>query len=302
MKNKTLLSLVCATLLVTTTGYAKGHQDNDGAKQHKQNKKQKGKKMNKNIRNGLMAGFATILMSGCESSSTTTTDATTTTDTSALITDTTTTTDTSTQATILPANVQAALDAPLSTLSQEVTNTLSFMGNEERLAYDVYNRLYQEWGTKQFTNIATKSEYKHITAVQKLVQKYKMSDDMNFTNVDLPVLGYMNTPIEDMQAGTYDIAHIQKLYDDLTSQGLTSEIEALKVGCIIEVTDVNDLNEDIRLAEESNAQDIVDVFNFLRDGSYNHYWAFDKGLKNKGVGEGCCSLGTEYCHPEYPKK
>jgi len=206
----------------------------------------------------------------------------------------------------LPSEVQAAIDAPTSTLSQELTNTLAYMGNEERLAYDVYNRLYTEWGTKQFTNIATKSEYKHISAVQDLVQKYKISDNVDFTNVDLPTLGYMTTAVEDMNAGTYDISEIQKLYDSLVSQGSTSEIEALKVGCIIEVVDVNDLDRDIEVAEKENATDIVTVFNFLRDGSYNHYWAFDKGLKKEGVSDGCCSLGSidgiNYCHPEYPKK
>jgi len=206
----------------------------------------------------------------------------------------------------LPADVSTALTSEKSVLSQELLNTISYMGNEERLAYDVYNEFYRQYGTKQFTNIATKSEYKHITAVQRLVQKYLLSDDVNFTNVDSPALGYMNTAIEDMNAGTYDIAAIQALYDSLVSQGSGSEIDALKVGCIIEVVDVNDLNDNITLAQNANASDIVTVFNFLRDGSYNHYWSFDKGLKNKGVSEGCCSLGTvdgtNYCHPEYPQK
>jgi len=66
----------------------------------------------------------------------------------------------------LPESVSNAIASEKSALSQELLNTLSYMGNEERLAYDVYNKLYSEWGTKQFTNIATKSEYKHITAVQ----------------------------------------------------------------------------------------------------------------------------------------
>jgi len=193
----------------------------------------------------------------------------------------------------------------VSHLSEELANTISYMGNEERLAYDVYNKLYAEWGTKQFTNIANKSEVKHIAAVQQLVQKYKMSDDMNFTNVDLPALGYMNTSVEEMKAGTYDISEIQALYDDLIAQGSTSEIDALKVGCMVEVIDISDLDKYIVLAEESNASDVIETFNFLRKGSYNHYWAFDKGLKNKGVSDGCCSLGTvdgvNYCHPEYPQ-
>jgi hypothetical protein len=205
----------------------------------------------------------------------------------------------------LPIDVGTAIDSPVSILSQELIDTLSYMGNEERLAYDVYNALYDQYGTQQFTQIATNGEYQHITAVQGLIQKYKLSDDVNFTNIDLPALGYMNTSIEDMQAGTYDIAAIQKLYDDLVAQGSTSEIDALKVGCIIEVVDVNDLDRDIALAESEGAADIITVFNFLRDGSYNHYWSFDKGLISKGISTGCCSLGTingvNYCHPEYPK-
>jgi hypothetical protein len=205
---------------------------------------------------------------------------------------------------VLPTEVQTALAAPSSKLSQELTDTLAYMGNEERLAYDVYNALYEQYGTKQFTSVATNGEYQHIGAVQQLIQKYKLSDDINFTNVVNP-LGYIYTPIKEMEAGLYDVPEIQKLYDDLMALA-TDEIEALKVGCIIEVVDVNDLTHDIALAESENATDIVTVFNFLRDGSYNHYWAFDKGLKNKDVAEGCCALGVvdgvDYCHPEYPQK
>jgi len=70
---------------------------------------------------------------------------------------------------------------------------------------------------------------------------------------------------------------------------------------MVEVTDVNDLNADIALAEAAGAEDVVAAFNNLRNGSYNHYWAFDAGLKNMGVADGCCSLGTDFCHPEYPQ-
>jgi hypothetical protein len=74
---------------------------------------------------------------------------------------------------------------------------------------------------------------------------------------------------------------------------------------MVEVTDINDLNEKIITAEETNASDLIAVFTNLRDGSYNHYWAFDLALKNIGVAEGCCALGTidgvNYCHTEYPQ-
>ena len=234
--------------------------------------------MKKNIVNSMVALSSTLLIVACGSSDSN-----------------------NTSTSVLPSDVQGAIDAPTSTLSQDLLNTLSYMGNEERLAYDVYNRLYAEWAISQFTNIATKSEVKHIGAVQQLVQKYQLNDTVHFTNVDLPSLGYMTTPIESMQAGAYDISTIQRLYDDLVAQGSTSEVEALKVGCTVEVVDVTDLDRDIAIAQNENATDIVTTFNFLRNGSYSHYWAFDEGLKNRGLSEGCCTW-VELCHPEYPQE
>jgi len=197
--------------------------------------------------------------------------------------------------------IQEIIDGPVSKISQELINTLSYMGNEERLAYDVYNALYVKYGNQKFTNIATKGEYQHITLVQELIQKYKLSDDVNFTNVEVP-LGYMNTAIEDMEPGVYDVSEIQDLYDELMDMA-TNETEALKVGCMIEVIDIMDLDHDIVLAEAEGAADIIEVFKILRAGSYNHYWAFDGALQ-----DGCCAialeiLGTTECPTtaDYPK-
>jgi len=189
---------------------------------------------------------------------------------------------------------------PPSTISDELANTLSYMGNEERLAYDVYNRLYAEWGIKQFTNIANNSEVKHITAVQNLIKTYKLNENIMFTNIDLEELGYSDTNVENMVAGVYDISKIQRLYDDLVSIGLRSEEDALKVACTIEVVDIDDLDAYIKIAEASKAEDVIETFIYLRNGSYNHYWSFDKGLKNRGLKDGCCTWDA-LCHPEYPQ-
>ncbi len=109
-----------------------------------------------------------------------------------------------------------------------------------------------------------------------------------------------------MKAGVYDIKAIQDLYDQLYAKGIKSKQDALEVGCIVEVTDVNDLDIRIDTAKNAGAEDIEIVLEYLRDGSYNHYWAFDKGLKNLGITDGCCSLGTidgvDYCKRDYPKK
>ena len=191
-----------------------------------------------------------------------------------------------------------------SSLTQEAKDTIAYMGNEERLAYDVYMNLYNYWISngieiKQLVNIAQNSETKHIEAVQGLVKKYNLTPDQ-LTNVSNPVAD-MNTSIDQMPSGQYDVAEVQNLYDTLYAKGVNSAQDALEVGCMVEVTDINDLNNDIAIAEASNADDVIEVFNFLRNGSYNHYWAFDKGLKNMGVTDGCCSLGSEWCHPEYPQ-
>ncbi len=103
------------------------------------------------------------------------------------------------------------------------------------------------------------------------------------------------------RAGVYSVSKIQDLYNQLYSKGVRSQRDALEVGCMVEVTDINDLQEHISTAQRAGANDIVDTFESLKRGSYNHYWAFDRGLKQMGVSDGCCSLGREYCHLEYPQ-
>lgn len=202
----------------------------------------------------------------------------------------------------LPTTLKTAILSAPATLTQEIKDTLAYMGNEERLAYDVYNYLYAYHGStiNQLNKIATKSESTHIQTVQLLVQKY-ISNYSEFSIVDRNESGYKDTAIADMIAGSYDIQAIQDLYDALIAKGVQSPRDALEVGCMVEVTDINDLVEDIQKAQDTNASDVVTAFEFLRDGSYNHYWAFDKGLKNMGVSDGCCVLGSTYCHPEYPQ-
>ena len=104
-----------------------------------------------------------------------------------------------------------------------------------------------------------------------------------------------------MPSGVYGVTAIQNLYDTLYAQGSVSAQEALKVGCMVEVVDVNDLDEYI--IESKDNQAMLDTFDILLRGSYKHYWAFDKGLKNIGVSDGCCSLGDDYCKSEtqYPR-
>jgi hypothetical protein len=196
----------------------------------------------------------------------------------------------------LPENVKTELLSAESVLTQELKDTLSYMQNEERLAYDVYAELYKiHPSVNQLNNIAVNSESTHIQTVELLILKYINSVE-EFSNIDL------GTDLSVTTAGTYNISAIKDLYDLLMAKGSASAQDALEVGCMVEVTDINDLDGDIDLAQTSNATDVEAAFEYLRSGSYTHYWAFDKGLKNMGVTNGCCVLGTAYCHPEYPQK
>lgn len=185
---------------------------------------------------------------------------------------------------------------PDSNLTQEIVDSLAYMGNEERLAYDIYTVLYNHHSDagleiSQLKNIP-KSEQKHVEIVQSIIQKYEINTD-NLTDVVDPVAD-KDVAFADMPMGEYDIEHIQDLYDMLYAKGTASHQAALEVGCMVEVIDIDDLDKFIIQAEASDATDIVDAFGILRDGSYKHYWAFDKGLKAIGVAEGCGAAGAEY--------
>jgi hypothetical protein len=202
----------------------------------------------------------------------------------------------------LPYVVQDSLNSITYELSDSLKNDIAYMGNEERLAYDIYNALFALYPAQtQLDNIAQTSEIQHIASVKALVTKYALEESsLNIRDVDTTTLS-SSADINSV-AGVYDIQVIQDLYAALLEKGQNSATDALQVGCMVEVTDINDLDRSIIDAEETNANDVVETFNFLRDASYSHYWSFDTSLKNIGVETGCCSLGDEYCKTtdEYP--
>ena len=197
----------------------------------------------------------------------------------------------------IPSTVTDAITSSKSTLNQDLKDSITYMYNEEKLAKDVYLNVYKAQPLQQLYNIASKSEVKHEEAVNDLAIKY----DLNTTLYPDTQEPYDKKSLAEYGSGQYPVVAIQELYDILYDKGIQSEKDALEVGCMVEVTDINDLDKYMNQATASNASDVLVVFDFLREGSYKHYWAFDKGLKNMGVSDGCCSLGTTYCHPEYPQ-
>ncbi|MEA3512565.1 MAG: DUF2202 domain-containing protein [Campylobacterota bacterium] len=191
---------------------------------------------------------------------------------------------------------------PYSSLDTDMKYSLAYMWNEEKLAKDIYLSLNELYSSNTLKNIATRSEVVHEEAVEELVEKY----DLNITNLIDYEENYSEEELNNLAQGVFAIPEIQTLYDELYSYGKVSLQSSLEVGCMVEVTDIIDLDKYIVQAQDNNASDLVDTFKFLRDGSYRHYWAFDKALKNIGVGDGCCYLGVingvDYCQEDYPYK
>lgn len=151
---------------------------------------------------------------------------------------------------------------PPSDLSTTEASALVFMREEEKLARDVYQLLYTQWGQKVFNNIAA-SEQQHMDAVALLLARYNLPD-----------------PAANAATGVFSDPEIQHLFDTLMAQSQTSLIGALTVGATIEDLDIKDLEE--RIAATDNA-DIALVFGELMRGSRNHMRAFISQLTKQGV-------------------
>ncbi len=148
-------------------------------------------------------------------------------------------------------------------LSAEETAGLLFMREEEKLAHDVYVALFNVWGAQVFANIA-ESETEHTEAIRQLILSHGLPD-----------------PAATTAPGVFVNTELQALYDQLVAMGQPSLIEALKVGCLIEEKDIQDINDKKTLVIDE--PDIVQVYDHLLCGSRNHLRAFNDNLLQQGV-------------------
>lgn len=152
---------------------------------------------------------------------------------------------------------------PIESLSAVEEVGLSKMREEEKLARDVYQVLYEKWDQQIFSNIA-KSEQRHMNAVKAIFDKYGMED-----------------PIKDSSIGVFSDAELQGLYNTLVEQGQQSLVAALQVGATIEDLDIKDLYD---LLEQTDNSDIKTVYENLVKGSRNHLRSFSYQLSLNGAG------------------
>jgi hypothetical protein len=140
-----------------------------------------------------------------------------------------------------------------SALSEEDVSGILYVREEEKLARDVYQVLYERWGVAVFSQIA-RSEQQHMDAMLGLVERYGLDD---------PAAGH--------DVGVFVDPSLQELYDDLIVRGEASLEGALLVGGYIEEFDIIDLDERIAATDQAAIQQVYG--NLLR-GSRNHLRAF----------------------------
>lgn len=133
---------------------------------------------------------------------------------------------------------------------------LQFMREEEKLARDVYQTLYDQWGTQIFSNIA-QSEQTHMDAIKILLDRYAIED------------------VARSERGAFANTELQQLYTELTQRGKTSLTDAYQVGALIEDLDIKDLETYIAATDK---EDIKIVYENLARGSRNHLRAFNRQI------------------------
>jgi len=155
--------------------------------------------------------------------------------------------------------------AQASTASPALTNAeiegLKFMREEEKMARDVYQVLGDRWNLRSFRNI-NQAEQRHMDRVKMLMQSYGIAD-----------------PVVSNEVGVFANPELAAMYKQLVQRGQTSLLEALKVGALIEETDIKDLRDRLNA---TNHPQLKATYGNLLQGSYNHLQAFIRQIERQG--------------------
>ncbi len=135
---------------------------------------------------------------------------------------------------------------------------LFFIYQEEKVARDVYITLGEMYPNENTFASIQLSEQRHIDSARGLCTKYGVS-----------IVG-----VNESSVGNFVLPVLQELYDTCVAEGSASLLDALKVGELIEVTDIKDLEE----ASVGMPSDVVNVYNNLKEGSLSHLDAFRSAI------------------------
>ncbi len=147
-------------------------------------------------------------------------------------------------------------------LNESEAMAIKYIREEEKLAQDIYRKLYEIHGLQIFENISD-SEKTHTEAVKVLIDKYGLDD-----------------PVKSNEPGEYNSEELQQLYNELIDKGDNSLEEGLEVGATVEEVDIVDIQREI---ENTDNEDVITVYKNLIKGSRNHLRAFTKTMEKRNI-------------------
>ena len=156
----------------------------------------------------------------------------------------------------------SVLAGSVSQLTKEQKDILFFIYQEEKVARDVYiylGELYPDEST--FASIQL-SEQRHMDAAQQLCINY---------GIDVSMIDESESA-----CGEFYVDYLQELYETCINLGETELVEALKVGKLVEETDIGTLTESIESMDMPD--DIIRTYEILREGSYNHLESYEAAI------------------------
>ena len=159
-------------------------------------------------------------------------------------------------------NSSDSTDSSVTQLTEEQKDRLFFIYQEEKVARDVYiyfGNLYPNEST--FASIQL-SEQRHMDAAEELC----INHGIDISMVDESEIDY----------GVFHVDYLQDLYETAIGLGESELVEALKVGKLVEETDIGTLTESID--EMDMPDDVIRTYEILREGSYNHLESYEAAI------------------------
>lgn len=147
-------------------------------------------------------------------------------------------------------------------VTDQVIADLQFLREEEKLARDVYTRLFDRWQLMPHQRIAS-SEQIHMDHVLTTLQALDLTD-----------------PVRDDTVGAFVDPRLAGLFAELVATGERSELDSLQVGATVEDLDLRDLD---RMASHTTDPGILSTYAVLQCGSRNHLRAFTSQLAMRGA-------------------
>ena len=149
-------------------------------------------------------------------------------------------------------------DSTTTVMTEEQKDMLFFIYQEEKVARDVYITLGNIYTNENTFASIQLSEQRHIDSARGLCEKYGVSIE----------------GVDEESVGNFVLPVLQELYDTCVSEGEKSLLDALKVGELIEITDIDDLEH----ASVGMPEDVVKVYDNLLEGSLSHLDAFTTAI------------------------